>query len=63
MTIHAVIPNPNERAALNLALLAIGTETGFWDERGRPAPWPDDIHEWRPCTSEPATPTQGEQPY
>ena len=39
----------------DLALLAAGHDTGFWDEHGRPAPWPDDIDEWRPATSEPIT--------
>jgi hypothetical protein len=33
----------------DLALLAAGHDTGFWDEPGRPAPWPDDIDEWRPA--------------
>ena len=27
----------------DLALLAAGHDTGFWDEHGNPAPWPDDI--------------------
>jgi hypothetical protein len=45
------IPDPHERAALNAAPLATGTETGFWDDQGRPAPWPDDIDEWTPETS------------
>jgi hypothetical protein len=39
-------PGPAERAELNAALFATGTETGFWDDDGRPAPWPDDIDEW-----------------
>jgi hypothetical protein len=43
-------PDSAERAALNAALLAAGVETGFWDDRGRPAPWPDDIDEWTPAT-------------
>ena len=25
--------------------LAAGYETGWWDDRGVPAPWPDDFHE------------------
>ncbi len=45
-------PDPAERAALNAALLAAGTDTGFWDNSGRPAPRPDDIDEWRPASSE-----------
>jgi hypothetical protein len=49
------IPDPADRAALNTALHATGADTGFWDEHGRPAPWPDDIDEWRPAISEPIT--------
>lgn len=44
------IPTPAEREALNAALLAAGTETGFWDDDGRPAPWPEDIDQWQPAT-------------
>lgn len=29
-----------------LGLLASGHETGWWDENGRPAPWPEDF--WLP---------------
>ncbi|MET3142794.1 UNVERIFIED_ORG: hypothetical protein ABIB13_002512 [Arthrobacter sp. UYEF2] len=28
----------------DLALLAAGEETGWWDDHGRPAPWPEDFH-------------------
>ena len=51
-TRHPAIPDPNQRAALNAALAATGAETGFWDDHGRPAPWPDDIDQWLPDTSE-----------
>lgn len=27
----------------DLQLLADGRETGWWDEHGRPAPWPEDF--------------------
>jgi hypothetical protein len=57
------IPGPADRAVLNAALHATGAETGFWDEQGRPAPWPDDIHEWRPAAGEPITREPGEQPF
>lgn len=43
-----VFPDAAERAVLNAALMADSVETGFWDGDGRPAPWPDDIGEWRP---------------
>jgi hypothetical protein len=36
----------------DLAVLAAGDETGWWDEHGVPAPWPDDFFDadagWRP---------------
>jgi hypothetical protein len=57
------IPNPGERAARNAALHATGADTGFWNELGRPAPWPDDIEEWRPSSSEPITPNPGQPPF
>jgi hypothetical protein len=49
------VPDPHERARLNAALQATGAETGFWDERGNPAPWPNDIDHWTPDTSDPDT--------
>ena len=57
------VPGPAERARLNVAHAATGIETGFWDDDGRPAPWPDDIDEWTPCTSKPATPRPEEPPF
>jgi hypothetical protein len=60
---HPEIPAPAERAALNAALLADNVETGFWDDQGRPAPWPDDIDEWRPETGERTTRQPGQQPF
>jgi hypothetical protein len=56
-------PDPRQRAELNTALLTTGDETGFWDERGRPAPWPDDIDEWRPATTAPVTLQTGENSF
>ncbi|NMR31797.1 hypothetical protein [Crystallibacter degradans] len=32
--------------APDLALLTAGCDTGWWDEHGRPAPWPEDF--WLP---------------
>jgi hypothetical protein len=61
--LYAAIPDPQQRAALNAALHATGTDTGFFDEQGRPAPWPDDINEWRPATGEPVSLQPGEQPF
>lgn len=51
---HPTIPDPDERAALNAALHATGADTGFWDDHGRPAPWPDDIDQYRPSSGEPS---------
>jgi hypothetical protein len=48
-----VFPDAAERAVLNAALLSDGVETGFWDDDGRPAPWPDDIDRWRLFGGEP----------
>jgi len=57
------IPDPAERETLNAALATAGTETGFWDQHGRPAAWPDDIDQWQPETGEPATRQAREQPF
>jgi hypothetical protein len=60
---HPELRTPAEREALNAALYATGAETGFFDDQGRPAPWPDDIDEWRPETSEPETSEPAEHPF
>jgi hypothetical protein len=57
------IPDPADRQRLNAALHATGTDTGFFDDHGRPAPWPDDIDQWTPDTGEPTTPEPGQQPF
>lgn len=59
----ASIPDPAHRTELNVALHLTGAETGFWDDRGRPAPWPDNIDQWRPATSEPVTYQPRQQPF
>ena len=60
---NRAFPDPEQRAALNAALFADNIETGFFDDQGRPAPWPDDIDEWAPSTtSEPITRKPGEPP-
>ena len=59
---HA-IPNPAERARRNTALHTDNTETGWWDDQGRPAPWPDDIDQWQPVTSDPNTPDPSQHPF
>jgi hypothetical protein len=52
MTAAPQIPDAEQRTERNAALRITGADTGFWDDHGRPAPWPDDIDEWRPSTSE-----------
>ena len=49
--------------------LAAGYETGWWDETGRPAPWPDDFldpnsgwHQGR-NTDQPVTLEPGQPPF
>lgn len=59
---HAEFRDRAEREALNDALLADGAETGFWDDHGRPAPWPDDIDEWTLDTDK-SDPESGKPPF
>jgi hypothetical protein len=67
MTAHITgdpaIPDPEERAARNAALFTDNIETGFWDDQGRVAPWPDDIDEWTGITYEPRTPDPEQPPF
>ena len=60
---HPEIPGPADRQARNAALAATGADTGFWDDHGRPAPWPDDIDEWTPATSESTATEPGARPF
>lgn len=52
----------------DLAILATGGFTGWWDEHGQPAPFPDDFFDpdsdWRPSSSDirPVL-ADGEQPF
>ena len=57
------IPDPAERARRNAALHTDNIETGWWDDQGRPAPWPDDIDQWQPVTSDPNTPDPSQHPF
>jgi hypothetical protein len=57
------IPDPAERARRNAALHDDNIETGFFDDHGRPTPWPDDIDQWRPETGESVTSQPGEQTF
>ena len=60
---ETAVPDPAERAARNAALLTDNIETGFWDDHGRPAPWPDDIDQWRPETGEHTIREPDQQPF
>jgi len=57
------IPTPEQRHQLNQALRAHGHDSGFFDDHGRPAPWPHDIDEWQPTGDEPITPEPGHPPF
>ena len=50
-----------------LGILATGDETGWWDEHGVPAPWPEDFLDpnsgWQPTTREGASSTDPNQPF
>lgn len=53
MTRHPDLPDDEQAAAFNADFLARHTNyTGFWDETGQPAPWPNDLEDWRPSTSD-----------
>jgi hypothetical protein len=56
MTIR-IHPLAGTSTELDLALLRAGHETGWWDDHGHPAPWPDDIDEWSPTKTNPITTT------
>jgi hypothetical protein len=55
----------------DLALLTAGGYTGWWDDHGNPAPWPDDFPDtlddpdtnWRPATNNPPELVPDEQPF
>ncbi len=50
----------------DLAVLAAGGVSGWWDQHGRPAPWLEDIFDpdsdWRPDTQH-VTRSPDEQPF
>lgn len=60
-------PTKNTQHQQDLAVLATGGYTGWWDETGTPAPWPDDLFnadtDWRPSTTTPTVLADGEQPF
>lgn len=46
-----------------LQALKAGYFTGFWDDDGVPAPWPDDFENWQPAKGDPVTHKPGEPPF
>jgi hypothetical protein len=46
------LPGPGLTPQAYLELLAAGHDTGWWDERGNPEPWPEDFLDpdsgWQP---------------
>ena len=59
---------PGFTQAEYLATLTAGHETGWWDERGIPAPWPEDFLDpnsgWHPgIAGNPVPLNPGEQPF
>jgi len=57
------IPERAERERLNATMHVTGAETGFWDDNGRPAPWPDDIEHWTADTREALPAEPGQPPF
>ena len=58
----------NNRRENDLAILAAGGFTGWWDDHGQPTPFPDDFFDpdsdWRPSSSDNTPmPVVGEQPF
>lgn len=54
MSRHPALPADDEAAAINADFLAGRiNHTGWWDDLGRPAPWPDDLDDWRPSSDNP----------
>ena len=58
---------PTTQREHDLAILAAGGYTGWWDEHGQPAPFPDDFFEpdtdWRPAINSPPSLTPGKHPF
>jgi len=54
------LPGPGLTQAAYLELLTAGHETGWWDEHGNPAPWPEDFLDpdsgWHPAGGDDPTP-------
>ena len=66
MTKPSEIYGPGFTPAEYLTALNAGHETGWWDEHGHPAPWPEDFLDpnngWRPGPGPLTTPFNPEEP-
>jgi hypothetical protein len=58
-------PGPGLPQKDYIDMLKAGYETGWWDDHGAPAPWPEDFldGDWRPVTYPPSPPQPGEPPF
>ncbi len=68
MTRHNTTRHNTSQREHELAILTAGGITGWWDDHGQPAPFPDDFFDpdsnWRPTSSDtPPVPADGEQPF
>jgi hypothetical protein len=64
MTRHPDLPDDDEAAAINADFAAGRIDyTGFFNDAGEPAPWPDDLDHWQPEKGEPVTIKPGEPPF
>jgi len=60
--------SPQTQREHDLAVLAAGGYTGWWDEHGQPAPFPNDFFDphsdWRPTSGDiPPELAHGEHPF
>lgn len=71
MTNNPTGPAAGTQRDKDLALLAAGIETGWWDEHGRPAPWPADFWlddgtvnpDWQPAGGPAPAARPGQPPF
>ena len=61
------LPGPGLPQRQYLDLLVAGHETGWWDDHGTPAHWPEDLldpdSDWQQSGGETTPPDPGEPPF
>jgi hypothetical protein len=61
------LPGPGLTQHQYLDLLAAGHHTGWWDEHGDPAPWPEDFldpdSDWQPSGGDANPPDPSQAPF